>query len=148
MSVSIYAYVEGKIDVSDRMEWVSIDYFNRDMEEKGRFEQIPPCGSSSWLAGVLKNIPWDTEARGIPHDCCEYIKEEYARTKDYTYGHHYITLRELLNYPINRIEEEDRGLLIPIIDNIKDRTENILWWFEDKIERRAEDIRLVFWCSR
>jgi len=151
MSVHIYAYVEGRIEIDNKMEWVDLNYFHRSTGEygnKGELEQISPCGSGSWLAGVLSNIPWNTEERGLPQDCCKYTYEEYDRTKEYAYGHHWITLKDLLEFPVGKLEDEERDMLIPIIDNLKDRAREILWWFDDTVERRASDLRMIFWFAR
>lgn len=132
MGCDIHMYVEYKKDIpvkgSDRREtkWISGDYFKPNpyydlWDEEEQKERMELYGNRNYslfttLAGVRdysnKTIPV-SEPKGLPDDCCEYVKQQCERWGIDGHTHSWLTLKELKVYQATNPKMYYLGLLSP-----------------------------------
>lgn len=109
------------------------------------------------LAGVRSfagNNQIDTP-RGLPNDVSDFVKGDYEYWGNDAHSCSYLTLRELIEFDMYDWDdsEEESHLLIPLIDRLKQRADelNLIWDFQwdgrsrGEAMKKAENIRIVFW---
>jgi hypothetical protein len=110
MGCDIHMYVEYKKTVYNVLTWVNGDYFKMnpyhgDVKES-QFEKVELHGNRDYslfttLCGVRdysgKTIPV-SDPKGIPEDCCAYVKSECDRWDGDGHNHSWATLKELKEY--------------------------------------------------
>lgn len=125
-------YVEYKKDlpVNDSEEretkWVLGDYFktnpyfevfpNEEKMERLELHGGRNYGLFSTLAGVrdyTNSIRPVSDPKGVPEDCCDYIKKVNEDWGDDGHSHSWLTLNELKNYQSQNLKLPRTGLLSP-----------------------------------
>lgn len=130
MGCDIHMYVEYKKRLPVKAtkdyeeQWISGDYFKfdpYDETQEGKYEQIELYGNRNYalfstLAGVRdytdKVIPV-AEPKGIPDDCCNYVKERNEAWGNDAHTHSWLTLKELKEYQSTNPVLHRTGLLSP-----------------------------------
>jgi hypothetical protein len=132
MGCDIHMYVEYKKDLPIKnskereSKWISGDYFkmnpfNEIWDDETKLERMELYGGRNYalfstLAGVrdyTNSIVPVSKPKGIPDDCCLYVKSEY---KDWGYDGHtpsWLTLKELKDYQETQPTLPRTGLLSP-----------------------------------
>lgn len=132
MGCDIHMYVEYKKDLpikysQEREEkWVSGDYFKfnpyKDIwDEEEEFSVIHlykgrNYGLFSTLAGVrdyTNTITPVSEPKGIPEDCCDYVKNENESWSGDGHTHSWLTLKEIRDYQSGNPVLPHTGLISP-----------------------------------
>lgn len=128
MGCDIHMYVEYKRKFRDNVEkWVHGDYFKPNPhydgidEYESAFERMELYGDRNYslfstLAGVRdytdQVIPV-AEPKGVPDDCCEYIKEAEKDWDGDGHTHSWLTLKELKDYQATNPVMHYTGLISP-----------------------------------
>ena len=132
MGCDIHMFVEYKRnmptkDFKDRKDqWVLGDYFMRNpfnpaFEDEEEFKIIELYGDRDYtlfstLAGVRdysgKNEPVSIP-KGLPEDCCEYVKKQNEKWGSDGHSHSWLTLKEIKDYQSQKPIITYSGLLSP-----------------------------------
>lgn len=128
MGCDIHMYVEYKKEFKSENDskWVSGDYFKvnpyKDIfDDESSMEKLELFGHRNYalfstLAGVRdysEQITPVSEPKGIPSDCCKYIKSEYDRWGIDGHTHSWLTLKELKKYQDSSPVLIETGLISP-----------------------------------
>ena len=135
MGCDIHMYVEYKKELpikdSKKREekWISGDYFKLnpykdiwDGEEEEEFEKIELYGGRNYglfatLAGVRDYsnliIPI-SNPKGIPHNCCDYVKKANKNWGIDGHTHSWLTLKEIKDYQATQPLLPRKGFISPI----------------------------------
>lgn len=110
MGCDIHMYVEYRKSVNSNFIWVNGDHFKMNPyfgdPGEAQFERIELHGNRNYalfttLCGVQdyseKTIPV-SDPKGIPEDCCQYVKSECERWDGDGHTHSWATLKELREY--------------------------------------------------
>ena len=148
MGCDINLYVEYKKELpiknSNKREekWVSGDYFKfnpfKDLwDGEENLERMELYGGRNYslfatLAGVrdyTNSIIPVSEPKGIPNDCCDYIREEKKRWGCDGHTHSWLTLKEIKEYQSTKPVLPRTGLLSPadVIEFDKNGTHPKSW---------------------
>ena len=159
MGCDIHMFTEKKIG----NRWETADFFHYVPNEKEEMEltRMEFMGDRNYhLFALLANVrngfgiePISTP-RGIPKDLSEFVKVWYETEKSWTFGHSYLTLRDILEFQPEQyhyededeeyLDEEDETLDC-FIEKLKDRVKEIWWRFDYHPEEYLDNFRLVFW---
>lgn len=132
MGCDIHMYVEYKKDVpvknSDKREvkWISGDYFKPNpfqdiWDDESKMERMELYGDRNYglfstLAGVRDYtglINPVSEPKGMPDDCCAYIKQANEDWDSDGHTHSWLTLKELKDYQSKNPSLPRTGLISP-----------------------------------
>ena len=127
-----------------KYSWVSIyDYRNYDL-----FGVL--AGVRHYAGNNQIDIP-----RGLPNDVSDFVRIDYECWELDAHNCSYLTLRELIEFDLYDWDdyEEESHLLIPLIDRLKQRADelNLIYDFcwdgrsRGESMKKAENIRIVFW---
>lgn len=111
MGCDIHLFVEQRRKVNGQLKWISGDYFKFNYyyesgDSKDEYSLIELHGDRNYslfstLAGVRdyseKNTPI-SEPKGVPNDCCEYVKTQKEYWDGDGHSHSWFTLKELKDY--------------------------------------------------
>lgn len=150
MGCDIHMYVEYKKDLpvkdSEKREekWICGDYFKLNpfeglWEDESKLEKMELYGNRNYglfatLAGVrdyTNSIIPVSEPKGMPDDCCPYIKKSCEDWDSDGHNHSWLTLKEIKNYQANSPELPRTGLLSP----------------DDLIKFDKEGVQPESWCQ-
>ena len=163
MGCDIHMHVERYCDGLNK--WVSADYFALLPEstlDNPKFSFIPIYDDRNYdLFGVLAGVRGSAvnnqidEPRGLPKDVSDIVYEDYIGWDMDAHSCSYLTLRELIEFDMYDWDdsEEESHILIPLIDRLKQRADelHLIWDFcwsgRGRLEslKKAEKIRIVFW---
>lgn len=168
MGCDIHMYVEFKrSNWSMETGWKCGDYFritdptNPDCEPI----HIDLFGDRCYsLFAVLANVrnrgygeeyPYISMPRGIPVDATEYVRGEYGRWGCDAHSSSYLTLREIVEFHVEKKPKNDFGgyILEPLIERLRRRADELGVLYEFELDRpwsndvphKMENIRIVFW---
>lgn len=198
MGCDIHTRVEYIRTINAEQEWFDGDYYRRNPyydrtdEYEKELEVVEVCNDRNYarfatLADVRNyggTVPI-SQPRGIPKDCNEFIKRDYADWGCDAHSASYFTLRELIDYQqsnpitkysgfispksaknldengvipdmwrqgttdeswVKRSWSKKSEVLIPLIDELKQRCKELMWIYNDeRIIEFADKIRIVFW---
>lgn len=163
MGCDIHMHVEYRHDTND--EWRCGDYFVLLPEstlEKPEYSFVSIYDHRNYdLFGVLAGVRGSAgnnqidSPRGLPEDVTDFVREHYEYWGMDAHSCSYLTLRELIEFDKYDWDdsEEESHILIPLIDRIKQRADELnliydFYWdgrFRGESMRKAENIRIVFW---
>ena len=119
MACDIHLYVETKRTVKEEKVWVSADLFILDPYDKGNLQQVELHGNRNYnlfstLAGVRDHtgkITPVSKPKGLPSDCCQYVRTQCEKWSGDGHTHSYLTLKELRDYQNSNPVLYESGLI-------------------------------------
>lgn len=165
MGCDIHMHVEYRPDafyVNKKPGWVSGDYYRLcyDGLIQPRYVCTDFCGDRNyWLFSVLADVRNDgtfvyiDRPRGLPNDISEVVRNEFEPWSWDAHSCSYLTLKELIDFYEEHIDDEEGEIVLPLITKIKERADELglIYTFSwegngsDKAYSKSDNIRIVFW---
>lgn len=153
MGCDIHMYVEYKAKQKEVDTWFSGDYFKPNRyydgknDDESKFERIELHGSRNYslfstLAGVrdyTESMIPVSEEKGMPDDCCQYVKDQYEIWDGDGHTHSWLTLKELKDHQKTNPILKHKGLVHPQFLKAFDESGTIPeWWCQGTSESNYE----------
>lgn len=126
MGCDIHMMVEIKRSINNETKWVNYDHFRKNpyfgvYEDEEELQRIDLNRDRSYVAfsqlcGVRSytdSSPRISEPRGIPEDCCQYIKDEVESWGCDGHSHSFATLSEIRKFRESLKPTKLKGMISP-----------------------------------
>jgi hypothetical protein len=122
MGCDIHMYVEYKKEMPikgvQQQKWVSGDYFKHNpykgIDYDDEFFRIELYGNRNYaLFATLAGVRDYSEPKGMPDDCCEFVKKECDGWDIDGHTHSWLTLKEIKDYQAKSPTFQTSGLINP-----------------------------------